>query len=248
MITALLFDFNGTLIRSPQWMDLETRRLPEAALAQLALEGDLPPLDGVGLAVAQQAFRTARLRANDSGRETSHLEDLAAILTAVGQAGHVSCERTEAVVAGLHRACLDNTELLPGAVETVRQLQEMGLRLGIISNAAYPPFLGWALERFGLARAFESVVVSADVGWRKPSSEIFHLALNRLNLQPAEVVYAGDDFEKDVAAPKRLGLRAIWCRLLGQSLPTGPLASIEPDATVEALREIPEWLARWRSA
>jgi putative hydrolase of the HAD superfamily len=244
MLLAALFDFNGTLIRSPDWMDLETRRLPEAALAELAARGVLPPPNAETLARAEAAFRSARQRASATNRETSHVDDLAAILETIGHAEDLTRQELEAVVAELHRRCLPSLELLPGAAEAVAEILRMGLRLAVISNAAYAPFLGWALDQFGLAEAFEQVVVSAAVGWRKPGTEIFTLTLARLGLPGEACAYIGDDYAKDVVAPKRAGLRAIWYNPL-QTTP--PDAAAEPEAVVGDLREIPGYLRRWRS-
>ena len=243
MLSAVLFDFNGTLIRSGPWMELEVRRLPQAALTRLAEQGHIPAPDAALLARADETFRALRQRANRIGNETSHVQDLASILADVSLGGNISYDLIESTVADLHRKCLPTVELLPGAAYALRRLSALGLRLSILSNAAYPPFLAWTLERFELAGFFEDVVVSADVSWRKPRPEIFRLALERLGLSPDETVYVGDDFEKDVATPKRLGMRAIWFR--PQSPAAEPAREVEADAVVTTLDEIPGWVERW---
>jgi putative hydrolase of the HAD superfamily len=239
-LTALLFDFNGTLIRSGDWMDLEIRRLPRAALARLANGGHIPPPDAALLARADETFRSLRQRANRIGNETSHVQDLASILADVSLSGGISYKLIESTVADLHRECLASVELLPGATYALRRLRTLGLRLSILSNAAYPPFLHWTLERFELADYFEDVVVSADVSWRKPRPEIFRLALERLGLSAEAAAYVGDDFEKDVATPKRLGLRALWYR--PEASPEDAARQPQPDAILASLYDLPDWV------
>jgi len=53
---------------------------------------------------------------------------------------------------------------------------------------------------------FDDVVISAEVGCRKPEPEIFHLALARLGARPEEVLFI-DDFRHNIAAAAELGIR-----------------------------------------
>lgn len=53
---------------------------------------------------------------------------------------------------------------------------------------------------------FEDVIISAEVGLRKPDPEIFLLALDRLGARPQEVLFV-DDFAHNIAAAATLGIR-----------------------------------------
>lgn len=244
MIEAILFDFNATLIRSRTWIELEVRDLPRAAFAHLASQGHIRLLNGNQLAKAEAIFLAARESSNLTNVETSHLEDLTAMVEALGLGAQVPPALVEETVATLHRRCIPTVELLPNVAETLRQLQDIGLRLGIISNAAYSPFLTWTLEHFEILNYFEDVVVSADVQTRKPGLEIFHIALRRMRLQPATTVYVGDDYVKDVIAARQFGLRPIWYQPAGDAaIPDdGP----SPDAIVADHAEIPPLARQWR--
>ncbi|MEH2204801.1 MAG: HAD-IA family hydrolase [Nostoc sp.] len=71
-------------------------------------------------------------------------------------------------------------------------------RLAVITNG----FVSAQLPRMQAARIehfFEEIVVSEAIGFAKPSPEIFHHALSRLNLTPAEVIYVGDSLKHDYA-------------------------------------------------
>lgn len=246
MIKAVLFDFSSTLIDSPAWMALEIRRLPQDAFELLAADGHIAPLGAEQLAQAESIFRHAREVANSAGRETSHVDDLSSMVAALGLQDQVSQVLVEQTVAALHRQCLSKVTLITGATETLMELQARDYRLSVISNAAYSPFLTWALERFEILHFFETILVSADVGVRKPALEIFQIALEQLELEPADVVYVGDDFQKDVAAPKQLGMRAIWFRPDGAA--PSPGAQATADAIVGELIQIPDWVGRWSNS
>lgn len=240
---AFLFDFNATLIHSPTWIALEVRDLPRAAFALLAREGHLPLLTPGQLAQAEATFRLARQQAEETCRETTHEDDLKAMLAALGLEHAVTDQLIVDTVASLHHRCLPSVTLMPHTREMLDQVQALGLRLGIVSNAAYAPFITWTLEQFRIREYFEDLIVSADVGLRKPGLEIFNLTLQRMQLEPAEAAYVGDDYRKDVVAAKNLGLRTIWYRPVeGKGLPVG---AVQPDAIVADHQEIPAIAERW---
>jgi putative hydrolase of the HAD superfamily len=245
VITAFLFDFNGTLMRSPTWIALEVRDLPRAAFALLAKAGHIPLLDEERLALAEEVFRNQRASADNSYRETSHVDDLTQMVEALALSTKVSTSLISETVAMLHRRCILTVELMAYTEETLQQLHELGLRLGIISNAAYSPFLTWTLEHFNILEYFEEIVVSADVNTRKPGLDIFKIALRRMELQPEETVYVGDDYRKDVVASKQLGIRAIWYQPNGDAPP--PDSEVTPDAVVTGHDQIPALAKRWLS-
>ncbi len=245
MIKAFLFDFNDTLIRSPAWMALEIHTLPQDAFALLAEQGHIAALSDGQLARADAAFRNARETDSAAGRETAHIDGLQRMVAALGLQEQVPQQLVEQTVAALHRQCVPKVELIEGAAEMLQQLQAQGYRLSVISNAAYSPFLTWTLAHFGLINFFERVMVSADMGVRKPNPEIFRRALDSLELTAGEAVYVGDDFIKDVGGSKHVGMRAIWFRPKGD---TAPLNNrVAPDATVTRLSQIAAWGRRWQT-
>lgn len=80
--------------------------------------------------------------------------------------------------------------------------------LGLITNFDHPPYMHALLRQLDLVKFFEAVIISGDVGVKKPESRIFHLALQRTRLQPDEVVYVGDT-EEDIAGSLSAGITPI---------------------------------------
>jgi HAD superfamily hydrolase (TIGR01509 family) len=243
MISTFLFDFNGTLMRSPTWIALEIRDLPRAAFAHLAKEGHIPLLSEEQLALAESVFCEQREAADTLYRETSHVDDLAAMVRRLDLQAQVPQALIEETVATLHRRCIPTVELMPYIEDSLARLQGMGLRLGIISNAAYPPFLTWTLDHFGILDFFEDVIVSADVRTRKPGLDIFQIGLERMGLEAGQTAYVGDDFRKDVTASKQIGMRAVWFNPDVKTSPLGDGATA--DAIVRGHDEIPPLAAQW---
>ena len=101
----------------------------------------------------------------------------------------------------------------------VHALRIAGLQTCMLSNSwghdAYPP------EVFD--GMFHAVVISADVGMRKPEERIYRHAAGLIGLPPAECVFI-DDMEANVRAAEAIGMRGI--------------VHTEPEATVARLAEL----------
>ncbi len=106
-------------------------------------------------------------------------------------------------------------------------------RLGVVSN--FYGNLDTLLEEAGLRPHLSVVVESIHVGVAKPDRWIYGIALERLGLEPAEVVMVGDNFERDVRVAKQVGMGAIWLRRGGGPPPEEGIA----DRVVSRLSEIP---------
>jgi len=68
----------------------------------------------------------------------------------------------------------------------------------MISNFAYAPTLYESLDQFGIRSAFETVVVSAEVGCCKPHRAIFDHAFEQMGIRPAEALFIGDQLYVDL--------------------------------------------------
>ena len=66
------------------------------------------------------------------------------------------------------------------------------------------------LAEAGLAQWFQHVVVSEEVGFRKPRAEIFDAMLERAGVAASEVIHIGDNLAADVSGAKARGIRAGW--------------------------------------
>ena len=78
------------------------------------------------------------------------------------------------------------------------------------SNFSHTATARAVLERAGLLHHFDAVVISEDVGLRKPRAEIFAAVADALALAPAEIVHVGDNLDADVAGAAAVGQRTVW--------------------------------------
>lgn len=108
-------------------------------------------------------------------------------------------------------------------------------RLGVISNFDHGPTVEMALTAHGIRDRFEAVVVSADVGWRKPRPEIFRETFRQMGIGPREAVFVGDTPEVDVLGAQAVGMDVIWIDHGTKALPPG---TAPPTHTVRSFVEI----------
>ena len=84
-------------------------------------------------------------------------------------------------------------------------------RLAVVSNFDYTPTALGVLEREGIADLFETIVVSDEVGWRKPKPIIFELALEPTGARRRrDALFVGDRADIDVAGAQGVGMRSAW--------------------------------------
>lgn len=94
-------------------------------------------------------------------------------------------------------------------VELVRSVRRAGLRTALLSNSWGTS--GFAYPRDLLDELFDVVVISAEIGMRKPEERIFRHTAALLGLEPQECVFI-DDVEANVTAAQAVGLAALHHR------------------------------------
>jgi putative hydrolase of the HAD superfamily len=90
----------------------------------------------------------------------------------------------------------------------LNRLKEKGLKMGVVTNSLRAD-LEKVLSRLGLKDFFD-VEVSVDVaGEAKPAEGIFTYAVEKLGLQPKEVLFVGNEVKVDYEGAEKAGLRAL---------------------------------------
>jgi putative hydrolase of the HAD superfamily len=82
--------------------------------------------------------------------------------------------------------------------------------LAVCSNFSHAPTAHKILEEVGLLHLVDAVVISEEVGVRKPWTEIFRAALERVGAAPEETLHVGDQLVADVEGAARAGILPVW--------------------------------------
>ena len=100
-----------------------------------------------------------------------------------------------------------------GTAETLERLARRGFRLGVVSNA--DGRVRGLLEELGLARHFETIVDSHEVGVEKPDPRIFDVARAHFGVAADACIYVGDFPQVDVVGARRAGMTPVLLDPLG---------------------------------
>jgi len=95
-------------------------------------------------------------------------------------------------------------------------------RLVVVTNTHAPDLVPAHLRRMGLDGAFDAVVTSVDVGWRKPHPAIYAAALGHTGVDPARCVFVGDTLAPDYLGPRTAGMAARLIDPAGRHADTVP--------------------------
>lgn len=122
---------------------------------------------------------------------------------------------------------------MDGALALVRELSRRFL-VGVVSNGL-PDVQYRKLEAMGLRDIFACIVLSEEIGIRKPDPRIFHHAADLLDVRPQVCLYVGDSFDTDVVGAKAAGMRACW---LSREPSVTNSAGVEADLVVNSLGQL----------
>lgn len=184
-IKAVSFDLDGTLYELPAM-----RR----ALQRLVLRRSLSPLrtwrELRWLLRARAAFQVAREAGGDLAEDGA---------PRAGQSKRSELEARWWVPA------IRAAGARPGVEALLAAFAERGLRLVVCSDHPGQAKLG----ALGLGGHFEAVLSGEALGALKPNPRVLQGALDRLGLQPDELLHIGDREDTDGEAARALGAR-LW--------------------------------------
>jgi putative hydrolase of the HAD superfamily len=205
MKLAVLFDLGNTLAayyRPDQfrpilesairtvWDELTRRRLTDVALERAISSAVAENREAADFRFSPMADRFARIFG---------------VSVADDELSLALCERFLGPIFAMGRVYEDTFPVLG-------ELRRRGYPTAIVSNAPWgsPPEI-WRheLKRLGLADAVDCVVLCGDVGWRKPAPQIFHYAANRLDREPDQCVFVGDDLRWDIDGSAAVGMHPV---------------------------------------
>lgn len=195
---ALIVDYGGVLTTSIQDSmqvfaseeGIELQDLARIALAAY-VEGDDDLVT---------AFETGRM-----SEEAFSLEFAQRLALATGK--EIDPERFVARMFG-------GVRLEEGMLETVAATRSAGFKTALLSNSW--GLSGYPRERF--VELFDVVVISGEVGMRKPQPEIFHFTAEKLDVGPAKCVFV-DDHPGHLNAALAEGMTTVLHRSPAETIP-----------------------------
>ena len=128
---------------------------------------------------------------------------------------------------------------VPGAQELLEALHTR-YELYLATNGT-PEVQNSRIESAGIARYFQNIFISEQMGAYKPSPAFFHACFAAIpDFDAAEAMMVGDSLTSDIRGARNVGLRSCWYN--PHYLPPRP--DIPADYTIGALPELPPLLER----
>lgn len=202
-LDAVIFDFGGTLV------DLSPPR--EAVFHKvLTARGFEVSVEEIARMIGKAERKYDELQAGLDGEHEEAFWDMFDLYVLKGLGFEGDAEAFSADLSREFDAIVPKVESwveYPDARPLLNDIRERALRLGLVSNAT--DLARRVLDHLGLTELFDSIVISSEVGVRKPDRRIFSIASEMLNTQPNRALYVGDKLTVDVRGAKSAGMNAV---------------------------------------
>jgi FMN phosphatase YigB (HAD superfamily) len=250
MIKAVLFDFGDTLVFFDKWdYDKCLRKMLESLKK-----------NDVTIPVSYENFKRVyfevrRLMYNEV-KDSAGEVDFCVRLTKTLERLHLNFGCDDPIITDAADAFFegwDEDMRIDDCVFPVLEELKANYRLGIITNFPYRKALLATMKRFDLSRFFEAIVISAELGVRKPNPRIFEKALRILDVKASDAVFVGDTLKTDIFGAQNVGMKTVLvenARLMKNRYAVpGDLDCVatKPDCTIVDLRELTGALASMSS-
>lgn len=251
-IRGILFDMDNTLIDwggfDDDWGSMERAHL-QKVYDFLAESGQ--PLDK-SFNHFELAYRENVVDAWAEARTTLRAPHMATIMIAtLKQLGFEPDDilNADSILKAYGWEAAPGVDVFPDVAPALQQLVDIGIKIGIVTNAFQPMWIRDAeLRNYNLMQFFpkkKQRTSAADVGYLKPHPNIFKHAIKQLGTKIEETIYVGDNPVADIAGAQGVGMRAV----MRINHPVPPLISglIVPDAAINSLYELVLLVHEWGS-
>lgn len=237
MIRGITFDLWHTVLREPMedFSGFLKDKRTKAMMEILHDYGLSFPLEDVERAYDVQTDRLWEIW--NRGVEIDQKAQIGVMLSALGIPAR---EIDEALAENLLTPYNEAISLVPpvpfdGASELFADLREKGISLAIISNTGrtHGEFFRELMDAIDLARYFDVMTFSNEVGIRKPNEAIFLRTLEKMNVPAKDAMHVGDHPATDIVGAKNAGMRGVLLRKPGWDQDES-----QADFVVSELREV----------
>ena len=241
LIKSIIFDFIGTLTNVKNY-SLETSK---TKLYMAIVEAGFNVSAESFLESYSQSHEKYRLIRYQELVEVTNAIWIAEALNSLGFKTNPEDTRIRTVVNVFFEDYLDSLELRPYVKKLLDNVSKE-YKLGLISNFTYAPVIYAGIRNLDINRFFNAVLVSEEVGWRKPNTKIFEEALRRLEATAKETVYVGDSPLEDIKGAKAVGMKTVFIPSQFYSIENLCESQQKPDIimkdTQELYKKLPNFL------
>jgi putative hydrolase of the HAD superfamily len=206
MIKAIAFDFGGTLFSTSR-MGKFSPKMMEVFVDQIAISLNCSREQSELVFTAySDAWKSRRARGGDLPEKETSSADL--LQTALSSLNYDLDESTiKSILNQFHSIESEQFTPLDGVLDSLKPLVDKGYQLVIVSNNPWAESIIASLRRHHIENYFSHIIVSCDVGYRKPYKQIFNELLRKIEHPATEVLFVGDSYPHDIDTPKKMGMK-----------------------------------------
>jgi putative hydrolase of the HAD superfamily len=146
--------------------------------------------------------------AHKEGKETHNSLWVVDALAGLGHNLSPEDPRIAKAVDAYFTAFYSNSELIPGTADLLGALAER-YPLAMLTNFTHGPAVREIIDLLGLNPFFQEVLVSGELGYRKPHPYVFERLVEALGVPADRILFVGDDLEADVQGARDAGLQPV---------------------------------------
>lgn len=230
-LRSILFDIDDTLCAT-------------TAFARRARQAAVHAMVEAGLPVAEEDVlrELAEVLAEFGSNYDHHYDKLVQRLCPAGLGGVNPALVVAAGVAAYHDTKFKELRPFDDVIPLFEDLKKAGIQIGIITHGLTSK-QAEKLVRLGVVPYLDpdAIFISEQIGISKPNPKLYQAALSRLNLEPGETMYVGDNPLNDIVPPMELGMIAVWAKRAAKR----DIAEfgVEPHHTIANFDELRELLS-----
>jgi FMN phosphatase YigB (HAD superfamily) len=206
VLRAVAFDHGNTLAEF-RWDEGLWRKGVEA---MLAVAGGDPGQAG-------RAATALRHRFERDPADLAELDYSAAVAEVLGELGlSAQADVVRRCIEAEYRCWAPARHVHPQTLALLDGVRALRLRCAVVADTFDPPGLYRAdLAAQGIAARVDAIVLSCELGVRRPHPAVYAAVAAALDTEPTEVMFVGDRLREDVVGPAEAGMRtclATWYR------------------------------------
>ncbi len=188
-----VFDLYGTLVDI--WTDESREELWEGVASLLGDGGE-----------RSESVRAEYLSlCREAKRGDDHEIDLLSVFEAMLSRRGVNPDVAPSLASEFRRLSMVRLRRFHGVKSMLKELKRRGGGVYLLSNAQ-SCFTLDELRATGLYELFDGILISSDVGVKKPSTKVFEIAFQRFGISKESSIYVGNDMRDDILGATAFGL------------------------------------------
>ncbi len=227
-IKAVLFDLDNTLVDF-----LRMKKTSTDAAVSAMIDAGLPMKKEKALKILWDLY-------DDYGIEYGNI--LQEFL--IKALGRIDWKMLSNGIIAYRRVKVSFLQPYPHVITTLIRLKKMGYELAVVSDA--PRMRAWLrLASMKITEFFDTVITMDDVGGKlKPDPAPYKLALKKMGVKPDEVVFVGDNPNRDILGASKLGIKTVLAKYGEWSRPGKD--SVKPDYEIDDIKQLPKILEKMK--